>query len=88
MHQLAELGVAAHWKYKEGNGQSQGVEARINWLRKLLSWRDDMVESGSLQEEFKKQVFENRVYVFTPMVRLSICQMELHRWTLLIRFIP
>lgn len=66
MHQLAELGVAAHWKYKEGNGQSQGVEARINWLRKLLSWRDDMVESGSLQEEFKKQVFENRVYVFTP----------------------
>ncbi len=66
MHQLAELGVAAHWKYKEGNGQSQGVEDRINWLRKLLSWRDDMVESGSLQEEFKKQVFENRVYVFTP----------------------
>ena len=66
MHQLAELGVAAHWKYKEGNGQSQGVEERINWLRKLLSWRDDMVESGSLQEEFKKQVFENRVYVFTP----------------------
>ena len=66
MHQLAELGVAAHWKYKEGNGQSQGVENRINWLRKLLSWRDDMVESGSLQEEFKQQVFEDRVYVFTP----------------------
>lgn len=66
MHQLAELGVAAHWKYKEGNGQSQGVEDRINWLRKLLSWRDDMVESGSLQDEFKKQVFENRAYVFTP----------------------
>ena len=66
MHQLAELGVAAHWKYKEGNGQSQGVEERINWLRKLLSWRDDMIESGSLQEEFKRQVFENRVYVFTP----------------------
>ncbi len=66
MHQLAELGVAAHWKYKEGNGQSQGVEDRINWLRKLLSWRDDMVSSGSLQEEFKNQVFEDRVYVFTP----------------------
>ncbi|MBE6423969.1 GTP diphosphokinase [Succinivibrio dextrinosolvens] len=66
MHNSAELGVAAHWKYKEGNGQSQGVEERINWLRKLLSWRDDLVKSGSLEEEFKNQVFEDRVYVFTP----------------------
>ncbi|MGN0915817.1 MAG: GTP diphosphokinase [Succinivibrio sp.] len=66
MHQLAELGVAAHWKYKEGNGQSEGVTARINFLRKLLSWRDDMVQSGALEAEFKKQVFENRIYVFTP----------------------
>lgn len=66
MHNSAEHGVAAHWKYKEGNGQSQGVEDRINWLRKLLSWRDDMVQSGALLDEFKTQVFENRVYVFTP----------------------
>ncbi|WP_031491012.1 GTP diphosphokinase [Succinivibrio dextrinosolvens] len=66
MHNSAELGVAAHWKYKEGNGQSQGVEERINWLRKLLSWRDDLVKSGSLEEEFKNQVFEDRVYIFTP----------------------
>lgn len=66
MHNLAELGVAAHWKYKEGNGQSSGVEQRINFLRKLFSWRDDMVQSGALEEEFKNQVFENRIYVFTP----------------------
>ncbi|SKA63834.1 GTP pyrophosphokinase [Succinivibrio dextrinosolvens DSM 3072] len=66
MHNSAELGVAAHWKYKEGNGQSQGVEERINWLRKLLSWRDDLIKSGSLEEEFKNQVFEDRVYIFTP----------------------
>lgn len=66
MHNTAELGVAAHWKYKEGNGQSSGVEQRINWLRKLLAWRDDLVESGTLMDEFKNQVFENRVYVFTP----------------------
>ncbi len=66
MHNLAESGVAAHWKYKEGNGQSQGVEERINWLRKLLSWRDDMIKSGSLQDEFQNQVFEDRIYVFTP----------------------
>lgn len=66
MHQMAELGVAAHWKYKEGSGQVSGAEQRINFLRKLLAWRDDMVESGSLLEEFRKQVFEDRVYVFTP----------------------
>ncbi len=66
MHQMAELGVAAHWKYKEGGGLGSGVEQRINWLRKLLAWRDDMVESGALLDEFRKQVFEDRVYVFTP----------------------
>lgn len=66
MHQTAELGVAAHWKYKEGSGQVSGAEQRINWLRKLLAWRDDMVESGALLEEFKTHVFEDRVYVFTP----------------------
>ena len=66
MHQMAELGVAAHWKYKEGGGLGSGVEQRINWLRKLLAWRDDMVESGALLDEFRKQVFEDRVCVFTP----------------------
>ena len=66
MHNTAELGVAAHWKYKEGAGQSSGVEQRINWLRKLLAWRDDLVESGTLMDKFRNQVFEDRVYVFTP----------------------
>lgn len=66
MHNMAESGVAAHWKYKEGSGQASGAEERINFLRKLLAWRDDMVESGALLEEFRTQVFEDRVYVFTP----------------------
>lgn len=66
MHKMAELGVAAHWKYKEGSGQDSGAVQRINFLRKLLAWRDDMVASGALLDEFRKQVFEDRVYVFTP----------------------
>lgn len=68
MHKNAELGVAAHWKYKEGPnpGIDAAYEERIAWLRKLLSWQEDMVESGSIVEEFKTQVFEDRVYVFTP----------------------
>lgn len=67
MHQDAELGVAAHWKYKENKSSTDSsYEERIAWLRHLLSWQEDMVESGTLVEEFKTQVFEDRVYVFTP----------------------
>lgn len=69
MHQDAELGVAAHWKYKEGNssGSSKGhYEDKIAWLRKLLKWQEDMAENGALMDELRSQVFDDRVYVFTP----------------------
>ncbi|GLS82832.1 GTP diphosphokinase [Paraferrimonas haliotis] len=68
MHQDAELGVAAHWKYKEGSGggKPSGYEENINWLRKILQWQEDVAESGNLVEEIRSQVFEDRVYVFTP----------------------
>lgn len=67
MHQDAELGVAAHWKYKEGSaGKQAGADERVNWLRKILQWQEEMAESGNLIEEFRSQVFEDRVYVFTP----------------------
>ena len=67
MHQNAELGVAAHWKYKENNKSNDAAyEERIAWLRHLLSWQEDMVESGTLVDEFRTQVFEDRVYLFTP----------------------
>ncbi len=68
MHEDAELGVAAHWKYKEGTsgGKQSGYEEKINWLRKILQWQEDVAESGNLVEEIRSQVFEDRVYVFTP----------------------
>lgn len=68
MHADAELGVAAHWKYKEGHvsDKQSGYEDKINWLRKILQWQDDLSENGSLVEEVRSQVFEDRVYVFTP----------------------
>lgn len=67
MHQDAELGVAAHWKYKEGgSGKGSGSEDRINWLRKILQWQEEVAESGDLVEELRSQVFDDRVYVFTP----------------------
>ncbi|MFM4721047.1 GTP diphosphokinase [Aeromonas bivalvium] len=68
MHQDAELGVAAHWRYKEGAQASKttNFEDKIEWLRKLLAWQEDLSESGSLLEDLRSQVFEERVYVFTP----------------------
>lgn len=67
MHNIAELGVAAHWRYKEGSSLTAGgAEERVKWLRRLFAWREDARESGVLRSEFKSQVFENRVYVFTP----------------------
>lgn len=67
MHDDAELGVAAHWKYKEGAGAGRsGYEEKIVWLRKLLDWQKDLTESGDVVDEMRSQVFDDRVYVFTP----------------------
>lgn len=71
MHQESELGVAAHWKYKEGkSGAQDGYEAKIAWLRQLLEWQDEVTESADLVDEFRNQVLEERVYVFTPAGKL------------------
>ncbi|MGK0371935.1 MAG: GTP pyrophosphokinase, partial [Glaciecola sp.] len=67
MHDDAELGVAAHWRYKEGHsGKSASGDDRVSWLRKILQWQDELAESGNLVEELRSQVFDDRVYVFTP----------------------
>jgi GTP pyrophosphokinase len=64
----AELGVAAHWRYKEGNasGKSNSFDDKIGWLRKILQWQEDVASSGELLDELRSQVFEDRIYVFTP----------------------
>ena len=68
MEEDAELGVAAHWRYKEGNasGKSNSFDDKVGWLRKILQWQDDVAESGELLDELRSQVFEDRIYVFTP----------------------
>ena len=71
MHDDAELGVAAHWQYKEGalptrSGKGSGYEDKIAWLRKLLQWQEEMADTGDFVEELRNQVVEDRVYVFTP----------------------
>ena len=71
MHDDAELGVAAHWQYKEGSlptksGRGSGYDDKIAWLRKLLQWQEEMADTGDFAEELRNQVVEDRVYVFTP----------------------
>ena len=66
MHQLSELGVAAHWRYKEGAKQDTGFDKKITWLRQLLEWKDEVAEASDFVDQFKSEVFSERVYVFTP----------------------
>ena len=63
MHEHAELGFAAHWKYKEGGKQDEHLEQSINALRNLLNNNES---DENLLESFNQDLFENRVFVFTP----------------------
>ncbi len=67
MHQESELGVAAHWKYKEGSSSHRGYEEKINWLRQVLDWQNYLVKQGKqVEQETTKKIFGDRIYVFTP----------------------
>ncbi len=66
MHNQSELGVAAHWRYKEGARADKSYDAKIAWLRSLLEWKDEVAEAADFVDQFKSEVFIERVYVFTP----------------------
>ncbi len=66
MHQQSELGVAAHWRYKESVAADLGFDRKIAWLRSLLEWKDEVAEASEFVDQFKSEVFSERVYVFTP----------------------
>src|SRR5512139_3364612 len=67
MHQNAEYGIASHWRYKEGGKSSNKVyEDRINWLRSMMEWRSEVNDAQEFVEGMKSDVFQDRVYVFTP----------------------
>ncbi|RIY36725.1 RelA/SpoT family protein [Psittacicella gerlachiana] len=66
MHRNAEVGVAAHWQYKEGKKSSNKATDKIAWLRKLLEWQNDISSDPKQGEEIRKQLLDDRVYIFTP----------------------
>jgi GTP pyrophosphokinase len=66
MHQVAEFGVAAHWRYKEGGKGDAKIVAKIAWLRQLMDWRDEVADAEEFVESLKSDVFQEMLYVFTP----------------------
>ncbi len=66
MHEDNELGVAAHWRYKEKAKQDQSIDSKILWLRQLLEWKQDLGNRGDLADQFDAETSEARIYVFTP----------------------
>ena len=65
MHRVAEYGVAAHWRYKEGGKQGRDEE-RIAWLRQLLDWQRDLAGAEEFVESVKTDIFHDQVFVYTP----------------------
>lgn len=66
MHHVAEYGIAAHWRYKEGSKGDQRLESKITWLRQLMDWRDEVADAEEFVESLKSDVFQDMIYCFTP----------------------
>src|SRR5213594_3083818 len=66
MHTLAEYGIAAHWRYKEGGKADANYESKLAWVRQLLEWQHDVTDSQEFVESLKVDVFQDEVFVFTP----------------------
>ncbi|SCJ13818.1 MULTISPECIES: bifunctional (p)ppGpp synthetase/guanosine-3',5'-bis(diphosphate) 3'-pyrophosphohydrolase [unclassified Clostridium] len=66
MHRAAEYGIAAHWKYKEGRSDSNDLDEKLAWLRRLLDWQKDMADASEFIDTFKIDLFNDEVFCFTP----------------------
>lgn len=70
MHRHAELGVAAHWRYKEGGSHGVVYDEKIALLRNLLSWRDEIADSADWVAQFRRASLDDTIYVLTPQGRV------------------
>src|SRR5438552_4488342 len=66
MHQISEMGVAAHWRYKEGSKADREYDAKLAWLRELMDWQRDVSDATEFVEGIKLDIFRDQVFVFTP----------------------
>ncbi|MFN0151037.1 MAG: RelA/SpoT family protein [bacterium] len=66
MNRTAEHGIAAHWKYKEGNVTDKELEEQMRWLRQILEWQEDLTDPRDFMQSLKGDLFQHEVFVFTP----------------------
>ena len=66
MHRVAEFGVAAHWRYKEGAGPEGDLDNKLYWLRQILDWQNDTRDSKEFIDSLKTDLFSDEVLLFTP----------------------
>ena len=66
MHKVAEYGIAAHYKYKEGGPELSEFDKRVSWIRQLLDWQKELKDPQEYMESLKLDLFEEEVFIFTP----------------------
>jgi GTP pyrophosphokinase len=66
MHRISEMGVAAHWRYKEGGKSDRDYDAKLAWVRQLIDWQRDVTDATEFVEGVKLDLFQDQVFVFTP----------------------
>ncbi len=76
MHRVAEQGIAAHWKYKEGKQGDGQDEQRVAWLRSLLEWMQEMRDPGDFLSTLKVDLYREEVYTFTPRGKVIVLPRE------------
>ena len=72
MHKMAEEGIAAHWKYKDGTPVSAKDEQRLSWLRQVVEWQQDVKDPSEFLSTLKVDLYPEEVYCFTPMGKVVI----------------
>jgi len=76
MHRVAEQGIAAHWKYKEGKQGEAPDDQRVAWLRSLLEWVQEMRDPGEFLSTLKVDLYREEVYTFTPRGKVIVLPRE------------
>ncbi len=66
MHRIAEYGIAAHWRYKEGGDGSNTLDQKLYWLRQILDWQSETRDSHEFMDGLKTDLFSEEVFLFTP----------------------
>jgi GTP pyrophosphokinase len=66
MHRVSEVGIAAHWRYKEGTRTDRAYDAKLAWVRQLMEWQTDVSDATEFIEGVKLDIFQDQVFVFTP----------------------